>query len=167
MKTMPLRITEQRSRTVQSFNMTPIIDIVFLLIIFFLVVCRFIEAENFPVTVPHGCRFADKSAEPGTASATVTVMKAAEGKANFAVGAEKVSASDYVGTWRAQYIVGELARLIDARLNDLPADSRVITLRIDADICFDRAQYALAGAAASSATDIQLAVLKNNHPDAE
>ena len=27
-----------------SFNMTPIIDIVFLLIIFFLVVCQFIEA---------------------------------------------------------------------------------------------------------------------------
>ena len=35
-----------------SFNLTPVIDIVFLLILFFLVVCQFIEAENFPVNVP-------------------------------------------------------------------------------------------------------------------
>jgi biopolymer transport protein ExbD len=164
---MPSRITEQRSRTVGSFNMTPIIDIVFLLIIFFLVVCRFIEAENFSVTVPHGCRFADKSTESGTASATVTVMKTTEGKADFAVGAEKIPASDYPDTPPKQHIVRELAHLIDIRLNDLPADNRVVTLRIDADICFDRAQYALAGAAASSATDIQLAVLKNNRTNTE
>lgn len=142
--------------------MTPIIDIVFLLIIFFLVVCRFIEAENFPVTVPHGCRFADKSNEPGTASATVTVMKTTEGGSDFAVGAEKISASDYADTSQTHHIVERLAHLIDFRLSDLPTDNRVVTLRIDADICFDRAQYALAGAAASSATDIQLAVLKNN-----
>lgn len=164
---MPSRITEQRGRTVQSFNMTPIIDIVFLLIIFFLVVCRFIEAENFPVTVPHGCRFADKTTESGTASATVTVMKTTEGGSDFAVGAEKIPASDYADTSQTQHIVERLARLIDIRLNDLPADNRVVTLRIDADICFDRTQYALAGAAASSATDIQLAVLKNNRTNAE
>ena len=48
-----------------SFNMTPIIDIVFLLIIFFLVVCQFIEAENFPVAVPDGCEFAQSEFEPG------------------------------------------------------------------------------------------------------
>jgi biopolymer transport protein ExbD len=164
---MPSRITEQRSRTVQSFNMTPIIDIVFLLIIFFLVVCQFIEAENFPVTVPHGCRFADKRLESGTASATVTVMKTTEGGADFAVGAEKISASDYADTSQTQHIVERLARLIDIRLNDLPADNRVITLRIDRDVCFAQAQYALAGVAASSATDIQLAVLKNNRTNAE
>jgi hypothetical protein len=34
-------------------------------------------------------------------------------------------------------------------------------LRIDKDVPFAQAQYALAGIAASSATDIQLAVLKD------
>ena len=164
---MPLRITEQHSRTVGSFNMTPIIDIVFLLIIFFLVVCQFIEAENFPVTVPAGCEFAASAPEPGSASTTVTVMKTPDGGPDFAVGAEKVSAADYAGTFRMRHIVGQLARLIDVRLNDLPANNRVVTLRIDRDVCFARAQYALAGVAASTATDIQLAVLKNKHPDTE
>jgi len=151
----------------QSFNMTPIIDIVFLLIIFFLVVCQFIEAENFPVAVPDNCRFAAESTEPGSASTTVTVMKAPDGGTAFAVGSEKVSAADYVGGWQTQLLVGKLARLIDVRLNDLPVENRVVTLRIDGDVCFARAQYALAGVAASTATDIQLAVLKNKRPDTE
>ncbi len=135
-----------------SFNMTPIIDIVFLLIIFFLVVCQFIEAENFPVTVPDGCEFAQSGSEPGVQVTTVTVMKTTGEKVDFAVGSEKISASDYAG------IVDKLAELIDVRLRGLPPERRVVTLRIDKGICFGEAQYALAAVAQSSATDIQLAV---------
>jgi hypothetical protein len=40
-------------------------------------------------------------------------------------------------------------------------------LRIDKDVCFAEAQYALAGIAASSATDIQLAALKNKRVGSE
>ncbi len=140
-----------------SFNMTPIIDIVFLLIIFFLVVCQFIEAENFPVSVPDGCEFAQSDAEPGARVTTVTVMKTTEGEVDFAVGSEKIRASEYSN---CAAIVEKLARLIDVRLTGLPAERRVVTLRIDKDICFADAQYALAGVAASSAVDIQLAALK-------
>jgi len=135
--------------------MTPIIDIVFLLIIFFLVVCQFIEAENFPVAVPDGCEFAQSELEPGAQMITVTVMKSTEGKSDFAVGSEKISASGYAN------IVDRLAELIDVRLKGLPPNRRVVTLRIDRDVCFSEAQYALAGVAASSATDIQLAALKD------
>jgi len=138
-----------------SFNMTPIIDIVFLLIIFFLVVCQFIEAENFPVTVPDGCEFAQSDSEPGAQVTTVTVMKTTEERIDFAVGSEKISTSNYAD------IVEKIAELIDARLRDLPPERRVVTLRIDKGICFGEAQYALAGIAASSATDIQLAILKD------
>jgi len=138
-----------------SFNMTPIIDIVFLLIIFFLVVCQFIEAENFPVTVPDGCEFAQSDSEPGAQVTTVTVMKTTEERIDFAVGSEKISTSSYAD------IVEKIAELIDARLRDLPPERRVVTLRIDKGICFGEAQYALAGIAASSATDIQLAILKD------
>ncbi len=158
---MPLRIAGQFHSPDRSgsFNMTPIIDIVFLLIIFFLVVCQFIEAENFPVTVPDGCEFAQNDDDPGSRLATVTVMKTAEEKIGFAVGSEKITISN-----RAD-IVEKLAELIDVRLKDLPPDRRVVTLRIDRDVCFSDAQYALAGAAASTATDIQLAALKNRRPD--
>ena len=142
-----------------SFNMTPIIDIVFLLIIFFLVVCQFIGAENFPVTVPHGCGFAQSEPEPEARMTTVTVMKAGDDKVSFAVGPDEVTASDYSEGFLD--IAEKLARLIDVRLKDFPPDRRVVTLRIDKDICFVAAQYALAGIAQSSATDIQLAVLKD------
>ena len=138
-----------------AFNMTPIVDIVFLLIIFFLVVCQFIEAENFPVAVPDGCEFAQTDPEPGAQLTTVTVMKTTKKRSEFAVGSEKISASSYVD------MIDKLAELINIQLKDLPPDRRVVTLRIDKDVCFAEAQYALAAVAASSATDIQLAALKN------
>ncbi|MHC4571003.1 MAG: ExbD/TolR family protein [Planctomycetota bacterium] len=137
-----------------TFNMTPIIDIVFLLIIFFLVVCQFIEAENFPVAVPDGCDFAQNEPQLRAQVTTVTVMKTTKEKSCFAVGSKKITSSNYAD------IVEKLAELIDVRLKDLPADSRVVTLRIDKDVCFAEAQYALAGIAASSAIDVQLATLK-------
>ena len=158
---MSLRAAGQFRESVQSFNVTPIIDIVFLLIIFFLVVCQFIEAENFPVTVPDGCEFAQSVSEAGTQVITLTVMKTAKERSAFAVGSEKISASSYAG------IVEKLARLVDVRLADLPPDRRVVTLRIDKDVCFAEAQYALAAVAASSATDIQLAALKDKRRQAD
>lgn len=142
-----------------SFNMTPIIDIVFLLIIFFAVVCQFVEAENFPIAVPDGCESAQSDDEPGTQVTTVTVMKIAEERVAFAVGSEIIPAQDYFGS---ADIVEQLALLIDVRLRDLPPESRIVTLRIDKDVRFARAQYALAAVAQSTATDIQLAVLKGN-----
>ena len=135
--------------------MTPIIDIVFLLIIFFLVVCQFIEAENFPVAVPDECEFAENALKRKGRVTTVTVTKTTKEKTDFAVGAEKIAGASYAE------IVEQLTELIDVRLKDLPADDRIVILRIDKDVPFAQAQYALAGVAASSATDIQLAVLKD------
>ncbi len=152
-----MRITNQfnNAHKWSSFNMTPIIDIVFLLIIFFLVVCQFIEAENFPVAVPDDCGFAQEDTEPGVI--TVTAMKTAKGGCDFAVGSERITTSNYVN------LVDKLAELIDVRLSDLPPGRRVVTLRIDREVRFADAQYALAAIAASTATDVRLAALKDKH----
>lgn len=152
---MPLRTNNKFQGGMRSFNMTPIIDIVFLLIIFFLVVCQFIEAENFPVAVPDECGFAESDLERRGRVTTVTVIRTTEERTDFAVGAEKIAGASYAD------IVEKLTELIDVRLKDLPADDRIVILRIDKDVPFAQAQYALAGVAASSATDIQLAVLKD------
>ena len=140
--------------------MTPIIDIVFLLIIFFLVVCQFIEAENFPVTVPDGCDFAQGTTDPQTGLTTVTVMKTDNGAA-FAVGSEKITASSHIE------LVERIIGLIDARLQNLPDQYRIVTLRVDKDIYFTDAQYALAAIAASTATDVKLAMLKHERPESK
>ena len=169
---MPLRTNNKYQGGMRSFNMTPIIDIVFLLIIFFLVVCQFIEAENFPVSVPDECRFAESDLERRGQMTTVTVIRTTDAtlrssedslsslrstreRTDFAVGAEKIAGANYAD------IVEKLTELIDVRLKDLPAESRVVILRIDKDVPFYQAQYALAGVAASCARDIQLAVLKD------
>ena len=139
--------------------MTPIIDIVFLLIIFFMVVSQFIEAENFPIDVPDNCNFAQSEVEQQTRITTVTVMKTDKDKNTFAVGPEVVNAS------QTGDIVEQLAKLIDSQLQELPADKRIVTLRIDKDVCFEHAQYALAAIAESTATDIKLATLKEKRVD--
>jgi len=138
-----------------SFNMTPLIDIVFLLIIFFLVVCQFIEAENFPVSVPDDCESARNGFDTGSAVTTVTIMKTDEGSSVFAVGSEKIPASE------GSVLTKQIARLVDFSLENFPSERRLVTLRVDRDVCFSEAQYALAAIAQSSATDIQLAVLRN------
>lgn len=157
---MPLREANDFDSSTKSgsFNMTPLIDIVFLLIIFFLVVCQFIEAENFPVTVPDDCDFARSSSRPEPAVTTVTIMKTNGGRSAFAVGAEKIPASD------GSDLTEQIARLVNLGLRNSPSDQRIVTLRVDRDVCFAQAQYALAAIAQSSATDIQLAVLKNKEP---
>ncbi len=131
--------------------MTPVIDIVFQLIIFFSLVCQFAGAENFPVAVPVGCNFAQNEVESAGQLITVTVMKNEQGKSDFAVGSEKVIAATY------GEVADRMAQLIDLRLKDVPAGKRIVTLRIDKDISYADAQYALAGIAASSATDIRVA----------
>ncbi len=136
-----------------AFNLTPVIDIVFLLIIFFAVVCKFLEAENFPVTVPGGCDSAQNQVESQAAMVTVTVMRTGAGVSEFAVGSEKVFALSY------DDVAAKLAGLINERLKTLPADSSVVTLRIDRDVCYGEAQYALAAIAESAARDIRVSVL--------
>ncbi|MHC4123972.1 MAG: ExbD/TolR family protein [Planctomycetota bacterium] len=143
----------------RAFNLTPIIDIVFLLIIFFLVVCQFIEAENFPVTVPDNCKFAAEDTEHQAQVTTMTVMKTNNGRVEFAVGSEKIEVSSYSG------VVSKLVGLINSNLSNLPSHNRVVILRIDKNVCFAQAQYALAAVAASNAADIQLAVLKEKQGD--
>ena len=152
---MSLRTVSEFRENAASFNMTAVIDIVFLLIIFFLVVCQFIEAENFPVSVPDGLEFAESVPENRTGMTTVTVMKTDEERIEFAVGSEKVKASDSTD------MIKTIAELIDTQVGELSAENRIVNLRIDKDVCFAEAQYALAAVAVSSATDIQLAVLKN------
>jgi len=157
---MPFTRTDQfRSRPKQnSFNMTPVIDIVFLLIIFFVLACRFIEAENFPVTVPDGCQFAQEN-ENTAQTATLTVTNKTEDETTFAVGAEQITLQD---AGSLPDVVARLAELIDARLQTLPPEGRIVTLRIDKDIPFSQAQYALAAAAQSAAINIRLAAIRTS-----
>jgi biopolymer transport protein ExbD len=152
---MSFEIPKRHRGTVQSLNVIPFVDILFLLIIFFSLMGQLLETEAPAISLPDGCDFAVAEDQMGSQVATVTLIRNEQGGSDFAVGAEKVTGADY------EEISGRLAGLIDSCLKDLPADKRIVTLRIDKDIPYAEAQYALAAVAKSTATDIRLAVNKN------
>jgi biopolymer transport protein ExbD len=154
------RLTTIDSGGSARLNIIPLIDIIFLLIIFFLVVCRFIDTENFPVDVPYGCRYAQSDLSQIPPMATVSVIKMDEQETVFAVNSEIIPGINNTTT-----LVEQLTEAIDQRLSDLDTSQKVVTLRIDRDVCFARAQYALAAVADSIATDVQLAAFKDIQGD--
>jgi len=141
--------------TVQSLNVIPFVDILVQLLIFLVLTCQFIEVNNLPVTLPDRCNFADSNDQREIQMTTVNVIKTGRDKSDFIVGSDKIAETDY------HEITNKVAALLDARLKDLPAESKVVTLRIDKDVSYAVAQYALAGIAASTATDIRIAVMKD------
>jgi len=152
---MILKNTETGPGRVEQVNMTPIIDIVFLLIIFFMMVCQFIVAENFQINVPDNCKFAQPKQDQSEEFVTVSILTSDDtGEPVYAVGAELIAANS------PEQVVNALSKAVDARLESLPADNRIICVRADRDVIYRFAQYALAGIARSSATDIQLAALR-------
>ena len=151
---MSFEIPKRYRGTVQSLNVIPFVDILFLLIVFFSLMGQLLETEAPAVSLPDGCDFAVAEDQMGAQVATVTLIRNEQGRSDFAVGAEKVTGADY------EEITGRLAGLIDSCLKDLPADKRIVTLRIDKDIPYAEAQYALAAVAKSTATDIRLAAFR-------
>ncbi|MHC5059650.1 MAG: ExbD/TolR family protein [Planctomycetota bacterium] len=143
-----------RQTDISRFDMTPIIDIVFLLIIFFLLVCQFIVAENFDVTVPDDITSAQPAPAADQQMTTVTVIDTGTDQPAYAVGSEIITAG------AGRDISYAIATEIDTQLQHLPREQRVVCLRIDKDICFGNSQYALAGISQSSATDMKFAVIK-------
>ena len=141
-----------RKQDRQSFNMTPIIDVVFLLIIFFMLVCQFIVAENYDVTVPDKITSAhdEKNEDKLT---TVTVMRQDNGLIAYAVGSERFDSN-------TKALAEKIAKRIDAQLNRLSGNEKIVNLRIDKEIDYRHSQYALAGISKSGATKIKMAVTK-------
>ena len=138
-----------------SFDMTPIIDIVFLLIIFFMLVCQFIAAENFQVTVPDQINAANPHEADIDQLTTVTVIARGEKQAAaFAVG------PDIIGTPETENITDLLTAAIDTRLETTNPNRRIINLRIDKSIPYSTTRIALEAISESSATDIKLAATK-------
>lgn len=142
-----------------SFNITPLIDIVFLLIIFFLVVFQFIGTESPQVDLPRGCSFAESLDDGRDWPAAITVHRSHDGQIRFAVGAEQIDSADR--TQLVQMVTNSLER----HLRNLREDQRIVVLRIDKEITYADAQYALAAAAQSSATGLRLATRGETNQD--
>jgi biopolymer transport protein ExbD len=162
-------------KAVISFDMTAIIDIVFLLIIFFMLVCQFIAAENFELDVPAGISAA-KQMQSQDQPTTVTVMFSSGGNIAYAVGSKTISGDIRPKLLNREHDNSEVNAVkpkldelikteVNSQLSSLKSDRKVVTLRCDKDIEFGQLKSALAGITQSSATNIRLAVIQ--HPPAD
>lgn len=131
-----------------GFNMTALIDIVFLLILFFVVVCQFIEAENIPVELADNCSQAQEARAGESGILTVTVIASQDGSAQFAVGSEKIQEE-------------KITDRIDMNLKNVSDAQKSVALRIDRSIKFKDAKKALAAISQSKAQNVHLATLKD------
>ena len=137
------------------FNITPVIDVVFLLIIFFMIVCQFIAAENFTVEVPDDISQAQSADDPDSKTTTVTVIsQGGDDAVKYAVGATVVA---YAGD---PDISSSIATQIDTQLANLPNDKRTVALRIDKVVTYKHSKHAISAISQSTATDIKLAVIR-------
>lgn len=132
--------------------MTPIIDVVFLLIIFFMLVCQFIAAEQFRVDVPDEIASAQKDPVDQKEPLTITIMAENSGVV-YAVGSEALG--DVTGD--------DLARLMTAAIDEsLEIESttdKTVRLRCDKAVTFGQVKHVLTGISNSAAETLDWAVL--------
>jgi biopolymer transport protein ExbD len=137
----------------ETFDMTPIIDVVFLLIIFFMLVAQFIVAEQYKVSVPDDIKTAAPSEAEEKRSLTITVMPDQHEGVICAIGGEKLSS-----------VTGEdMKSLITSVINDYFAErknaEKTVRLRCDRSIPFGQVKYILSGISESRAKNLDWAVI--------
>lgn len=137
----------------ETFDMTPIIDVVFLLIIFFMLVAQFIVAEQYKVSVPDEITTARTQDAEAHAPLTITVMPDQEQGIVCAVGSEKLAS------------VGgkDIKSLITSVINDYLAEhksaDKTVRLRCDRSVSFGHVKYILSGISQSRAENLDWAVI--------
>ncbi|MBN1795172.1 MAG: biopolymer transporter ExbD [Sedimentisphaerales bacterium] len=136
-----------------SFNITPVIDIIFLLIVFFVLDFQFFGSDSQNIELPDKCGYAENDAEMPAGTVAVVVSQMGDGELRYSVN------NSLANTIDSYKLAERMAGMIDGCFENIPPEDRVIILRIDKDLNFGKAQYALAAASASTATKIKIATL--------
>ncbi len=134
-------------------NVIPFVDILFMLIIFFILAARFVAPDEFSVEVPQPVEHA-RSIASDEGITTITVMPSATGGIDCAIGSERLPAID------KGEMVARLSSAIDKRLEFFPPQKRIVALRIDKSIPYKDVQYVLAAVARSNAAAVRLAAIR-------
>lgn len=143
-----LRKLATKSFTEEPIDLTPVIDVVFLLIIFFMLVCQFMAAEQFKVAVPDEIKTA-RAQEQDKPPLTITVLLDDQQRAVCAVGSDRLAPVEGK----------DLELLIKSALDEQMGQDKTVRLRCDKRISFGQIKYILAGISESRAQQIDWAVL--------
>jgi biopolymer transport protein ExbD len=137
----------------ETFDMTPIIDVVFLLIIFFMLVAQFIVAEQYKVSVPDEITTAQARDSEKKLPLTITVMPNKNKGIVCAIGTEKMAPVEGK----------DMKSLITSVINDYLAEhepaEKTVRLRCDRSVPFGQVKYILSGISQSRVENLDWAVL--------
>jgi len=137
-----------------KINLTPIIDIVFLLIIFLIVVYSGIDAENFEVAVPDNCSFAQKQTDTHRPVTITAFKKPSSSSVIFAIGSETIESTQNSPLQITSWLVRKINSSIQGN------SCKTLSLRVDKSLDYYDTQNILAAVAASNAENIELATIR-------
>ena len=133
-----------------ALNMMPIIDIVLLLIIFFVFVCRYIAAENFIIAVPDEATNALVDVVDNSNFITVSVWFDEFDRRYFcAVGSDIVDINDATAA-------NEITALINDSVDRIGEDA-IVNVRMEKGIIFSDYSSVIAAISNSRAEDLYIA----------
>jgi biopolymer transport protein ExbD len=135
------------------FNMTPMIDVVFLLITFFILVGTFTADDYVEVLLPDKIVSSDPFDPQVGLLVTITVMQK-DGKVSYAAG------SDILPGDEPQLLERMIASAIDS-CEVKAGQEKIVCLRCDKQIVFEDVCPVLTGIAKSSAQKVQWATLRD------
>lgn len=149
-----------------QFNMTAMIDIVFLLIVFFMLLCQFISQENYRVAVPDDCPQAQPVLDQQESMVTLSVYPrdniatetVAHDDALFAVRARSFDPAGPSYQSQPGRLVQDLAESLRQAAAG-QADPKVI-LRADRALTYGQVQHALRAVSEAGLYRLELAAFQ-------
>jgi len=146
-----MRVPSQAGRAALGFNMTPMIDVVFLLIVFFLVSSHLARQETgLQLDLPDAVTGRRNEVDPATRRVVINVVSAGAGAAQLRIGARTVVAAQLTDILRTE--LGQTSGHLEVRI------------RCDRRVPYRFVEPVLAACATAGVWDVTFAVLPQGHP---
>lgn len=155
-----------RSKGEVSLNMTAMIDVVFILITFFMLIFRSIGQENYKLSLPAGCAAAVIPEQQEESGVTVSVFRSggsseAAGQAGgvvYAVRRQTFDPSSEAYRDRPGELVADMADQIARQVGQRGED--LVHLRADKDMTYGQVQQVLLALSRARVQTVQLAAYR-------
>lgn len=154
-----------------QFNLTPMIDVVFILITFFMLICRTIGQENYKMTIPDQCTEAELPEQSEEQVFTVSVFfpsaslesGGAEGSGEepgpvYAVRAEVFDPQSAEYRENPDLLIADMAAQISQAAKKKQAD--MVHLRADKNLTYGQVQPVLEALAQAQIRTVRLAAYR-------
>ncbi len=153
-----------------QFNLTPMIDVVFILITFFMLICRSIGQENYKLLIPDRCTHAVTPDQPDRNAITVSVVPKSQPGGRQVGDADETDAVIYAVRAREYDPQAEPYRadeqlLLDDMTKQIAAEAErkgdsLVYLRADRNITYGHVQNALLALSRAKIKTVHLAAYR-------